>query len=426
MMIKKNNFEKINFIFLILILSTILFRSICTILIISYIVFQIFAFINLKVKIKFNGLIILLSMPFLIEVLMFWNNDYAYYGFKSLEKKIIYLFFPFFIILSPFKIDIFKIINYWTKIICLILFCFLIRYVIFYQDNINNYLNGIDVWDMGYSFSRSIDNNHAPALNLIVSFCCISSLYNFYNTTSKRRLEKITNFITYTMLLGFVFLINTRIAVCSSILGSIFITLYQFKSSFTLKQSVLITAIVFIFIVIFITLFPYTIKKYTTVSFGNMDKIGKLDEVENPEGEIYNSLVTRLSIWKSAFDLSKRNIWFGVGASDGKRKLFEYYYETDQMFLFKYKFPVHNQYLDYLVRFGIIGFVLLIIFMALPLYIGFKLHNSLIIYYSLSFIIANITDDFLIRFDGIVFSCILVSFFGYLYVRNQDKYFLKE
>ena len=425
-MFTNQKLEKINFIFILLILSTIVFRSICTILIISYIVFQIFAFINLKVKIKLNGLIILLSMPFLIEVLMFWNNDYAYYGFKSLEKKIIYLFFPFFIILSPFKIDIFKIINYWTKIICLMLFFFLIRYVIFYQDNINNYLNGIDVWDMGYSFSRSIDNNHAPALNLIVSFCCISSLYNFYNTNSKRRLEKITNFITYTILLGFVFLINTRIAVCSSILGSVFITLYQFKSSFTLKQSVLITAIVFIFIVIFITLFPYTIKKYTTVSFGNMDKIGKLDEVENPEGEIYNSLVTRLSIWKSAFDLSKRNIWFGVGASDGKRKLFDYYYETDQMFLFKYKFPVHNQYLDYLVRFGIIGFVLLIIFMALPLYIGFKLHNSLIIYYSLSFIVANITDDFLIRFDGIVFSCILVSFFGYLYVRNQDKYFLKE
>ncbi|QII69367.1 O-antigen ligase family protein [Apibacter sp. B3706] len=228
------------------------------------------------------------------------------------------------------------------------------------------------------------------------------------------------------MLLVFVFLINTRIAVCSSILGSIFITLYKFKSSFTIKQSVLITAIVFIFIVIFITLFPYTIKKYTTVSFGNMDKIGKLDEVENPEGEIYNSLVTRISIWKSALDLSKRNIWFGVGASDGKRKLFDYYYETDQMFLFKYKFPVHNQYLDYLIRFGIVGLVLLIIFMALPLYIGFKLHNSLIIYYSLSFIVANITDDFLIRFDGIVFSCILVSFFGYLYVRNQDKYFLKE
>jgi O-antigen ligase len=423
MILKNKKLENINFIFLFLILSTIIFRSICTIVIILYIVFQISVYSKVKFKIKLNWLIIILSMPFLIEVLMFWNNDYIYYGLKSLEKKIIYLFLPFFILSSLIKIDVFRLINYWTKTMCIILICFLIRYVLFYKDNLTNYLNGIDVWDMGYSFARSIDNNHAPALNLIVSFCCISALYIFYNIKPKKCYEKIINFITYVILLCFVFLINTRIAVCCSVLGSIFITLYRFKSSFTIKHTVLITTLIFIFIIIFVNFFPYTIKKYTTVSFGNMDKIGKLDEIENPEGEIYNSLVTRLSIWKSAIDLSKRNIWFGVGASDGKRKLFDYYYQTDQMFLFKYKFPVHNQYLDYLVRFGIIGLALLFLFMAVPLYIGFKLHNSLIIFYSVSFIISNITDDFLIRFDGIVFSCVFISLFGYLYLRNQSKYF---
>lgn len=425
MMLKNKKLENINFIFLFLILSTIIFRSICTIIIILYIVFQILVYSKVKFEFKLNWLIIILSMPFLIEVLMFWNNDYIYYGLKSLEKKIIYLFLPFFVLSSLIKIDVFKLINYWTKIMCIILICFLIRYVLFYKDNLTNYLNGIDVWDMGYSFARSIDNNHAPALNLIVSFCCVSALYIFYNINPKNCYEKILNFITYVILLCFVFIINTRIAVCCSVLGSIFITIYRFKSSFTIKQTVLITSLIFIFTVIFISIFPYTIKKYTTVSFGNMDKIGKLDEIENPEGEIYNSLVTRLSIWKSAIDLSKRNIWLGVGASDGKRKLFDYYYESDQMFLFKYKFPIHNQYLDYLVRFGIIGLVILMLFMATPLYIGFKLHNSLIIFYSISFIISNITDDFLIRFDGIVFSCIFTSLFGYLYLSNPNKYSLE-
>lgn len=425
MMLKNKKLENINFIFLFLILSTIIFRSICTIIIILYIVFQILVYSKVKFEFKLNWLIIILSMPFLIEVLMFWNNDYIYYGLKSLEKKIIYLFLPFFVLSSLIKIDVFKLINYWTKIMCIILICFLIRYVLFYKDNLTNYLNGIDVWDMGYSFARSIDNNHAPALNLIVSFCCVSALYIFYNINPKNCYEKILNFITYVILLCFVFIINTRIAVCCSVLGSIFITLYRFKSSFTIKQTVLITSLIFIFTVIFISIFPYTIKKYTTVSFGNMDKIGKLDEIENPEGEIYNSLVTRLSIWKSAIDLSKRNIWLGVGASDGKRKLFDYYYESDQMFLFKYKFPIHNQYLDYLVRFGIIGLVILILFMVSPLYIGFKLHNSLIIFYSISFIISNITDDFLIRFDGIVFSCIFTSLCGYVYLSNPNKYSLE-
>ena len=426
MMLINQKLEKINFILLILILSTIIFRPICTFLIILYIVFQIYIFIKLKFKIKFHWLTLLISIPFLIEVLMFWNNDYVYYGFKSLEKKIIYLFVPFFILSSPFKIDVFKIINYWTKIMCITLICFLINYIILFNENIKNYLNGIDVWDMGYSFSRSIYHNHAPALNLIVSFCSICSLYVFFNNVKKKKIQKFFDCLIYIILINFVFLINTRMAVFCSILGSLFITIYKYKFSFTAKRIFFITTLISIFVVLFINFFPYIIQKYTTVSFRNLDKIGRLDDFENPEGEIYNSLVTRLSIWRAAINLSKRNLCVGVGASDGKRKLFEYYYETDQMFLFKYKFPVHNQYLDYLVKFGVIGLILLILYMIIPFYIGCKIHNSLIIYYSLSFIVSNMTDDFLIRFDGTVYSCIFISLFGYLYVSNQDKCLIRR
>ena len=422
MMFTNQKLEKINFIFILLILSSIIFRSVCSILILIYFLFLVFSFFKLKYKIKFHFLIILISIPFLIEILFFWNNDSFYYGIKSLEKKMIYLFFPFFTLTSPFKIEIFRIINYWTKIMCLTLIFFSVRYIVLFRENIVKYLNGIDVWDMGYSFSRSIDNNHAPALNLIVSFCCICALYTYYNNIHKNRLIRIFNFIIYIILLNLVFIINTRIAVCCAILGTIYLTLHKYKSIFTLKKTVLITALLAIFIFLFINFFPYIIKKYTTVSFNNLDKVGKLDEFKDPESEIYNSMVTRLTIWKSTIDLSKRNLWIGVGSSDGKRKLFEYYRETNQKFLFKYKFPVHNQYLDYLLRFGIVGLILLIIFMLIPFYIGCKLHNSLIIYFSLFFIISNMTDDFLIRFDGIVFSCIFFSLFGYFYLNSLSKY----
>ena len=45
------------------------------------------------------------------------------------------------------------------------------------------------------------------------------------------------------------------------------------------------------------------VKKYTDVTFKHMDKIGSLDDFENPEAEVYSSLVTRLSIWKSTLDI---------------------------------------------------------------------------------------------------------------------------
>jgi hypothetical protein len=60
----------------------------------------------------------------------------------------------------------------------------------------------------------------------------------------------------------------------------------------------------------------------------------------------FNSLVTRVSIWKSALELSIENLPFGVGASDGRPELVNYYKKTNQKFLAKYEFPTHNRTLS--------------------------------------------------------------------------------
>jgi len=48
----------------------------------------------------------------------------------------------------------------------------------------------------------------------------------------------------------------------------------------------------------------YMKEKYLKVTFAHMNKVGRLDEIKNPEVEVYNSFVTRASIWKSAWELS--------------------------------------------------------------------------------------------------------------------------
>jgi hypothetical protein len=37
-------------------------------------------------------------------------------------------------------------------------------------------------------------------------------------------------------------------------------------------------------------------EKYSTVTFAYMDKVGKLDEIENPEAKVFNSFVTRVHL----------------------------------------------------------------------------------------------------------------------------------
>src|SRR5690606_29006635 len=100
---------------------------------------------------------------------------------------------------------------------------------------------------------------------------------------------------------------------------------------------------------------PYMKEKYGKATFAYMDKVGRLDEIENPETKVFNAFVTRVSIWKSAWELGRKNPFIGYGSSDGKRELVSYFKQTNQKFLAKYEFPVHNQPLDYFLKYGIFG-----------------------------------------------------------------------
>jgi O-antigen ligase len=170
---------------------------------------------------------------------------------------------------------------------------------------------------------------------------------------------------------------------------------------------------------------PYMKEKYFTVTFNHMDKIGKLDEFKNPDVEVYNSFVTRVSIWKSALELAERNLPFGVGASDAKPELFMYYRETNQKFLASYDFPTHNQYIDFLLRFGILGILVALLYMFNIAYLGFKTKNALMISFFIIFFTSNITDDCLIFFKGIVYSGLWISIFG-SYVLQQKRLLYME
>ncbi len=161
-------------------------------------------------------------------------------------------------------------------------------------------------------------------------------------------------------------------------------------------------------------------EKYTTEMFSYIDKIGKLDEIDHPEIAVYSSLVTRLTIWKTTWELAVKNLPFGVGSSDGKPELIKYYKETNQQFLAKYEFPVHNQYLNFLLRFGILGVLVVFLYILNIAYLGFKLKSPIVLSFFFLFLMSNITDDYLIRFDGIVFSGLWISIFAAFRLQNSN------
>ena len=369
-------------------------------------------------------LIAFIASPILLELLLFWNNDSFAKGLKAIEKSTSLLIFPIFIIGNYQRLNFLKIAQTYAIATTIIMLFFFLRFLINYPELMDKYLNGIDLWEMGYQFADSI-GIHAPALNMHLAFVSVCALYFVFESfrNHEKTILKIGRLIHFLLSFFFVLFVNTRMALINVLIGFLIVFFFEIRSKFNTKKIVLTALTVFVLLggitFFFVQKNPYMKEKYSSVTFAYMDKVGKLDEIDHPEIKVFNSLVTRVSIWKSALELSVKNLPFGVGASDGKPELNKYYKATNQHFLAKYEFPTHNQFLDFLLKFGILGPIVVFLYIFTIGYLGYDLKNAMILSFFLIFFTSNLTDDFLLRFDGIAFSGLWFSIFGSYWLQQK-------
>lgn len=420
-----NNFKNLDYkdyyeFALALLAGILVFRKPATIAIILFILFNLIYYKKLVFKRKNWISILLIAIPVLLDILFLWNNDSIPDGFKHMEKRISTFLFPLFIISQSFSLNLNRLLRLYTYVFSGILFILFIRFCVLFPDLVFKYLKGIELWEMGYSFANST-TVHAPALNMHVAFLVVASFYlviqHFFKTKSVRAIS--VSGLVFGWAFVLLLIINTRLAIVNAIIG-LFLVLYmelvkKVSRKTLIKSTIILSASVLVCLYTFAEAFPYVKQKFTTVTFANMDMVGRLDEFEDPEGTVFNSFVTRVSIWKTAWERSQDDLWLGVGAADGKDQLNQAYIDTNQQFLAKYKFPTHNQYLDFLLKFGILGFIGVLFYMLHILWIGWKLQHSVVIFFFILFFTSNLTDDFLIRFDGITFSALWISIFAAIY-----------
>jgi O-antigen ligase len=417
--------QTLNF-FVLLIAVTIIFRKPCTWIIIAFAVFNLVFLKKLEYSKEALKIGLVIASPLLLEIIMFWNNDSYALGLKSLEKSTSLLVFPLFIIGNFQRIDFLKLLKSYSVGTTAVILFFFVRFIILFPEKMTKYLNGIDLWEMGYVFSNTI-GIHAPALNMMLAFVGFSNLYFLIQSINEKKPRTIKALLLLNFMLSFFFVlfVNTRMALATMLLGFaviLFKEFYSKKNFQKIKKTVIIVSVLSLIVFgLFVQRNSFMKEKYTTQMLSHIDKIGKLDEINTPEIEVYSSLVTRLSIWESVWELSMKNMPFGVGSADGKPELFKYFKETNQYFLAYYQFPTHNQYLDFLLKFGIFGFLVALVYIANIGYLGYATKNALIISFFLLFFISNLTDDFLIRFDGIVFSGLWSSVFCSYWLQTKKQ-----
>lgn len=429
MSILKINHKKVFNLFLLFIATTIIFRKPCTYLIISFIIYNIINYKKLIFLKTFLPYILIISSPLLIELFFFWNNENFNLGLKSLEKYLSLIVFSFFIIGNLNQINFYSLLKKYSTSTTLIILLFILSYCFEKEQFLMSYYYGMNMWQMGYNIADYI-GIHAPALNMHLAFVSICNFYFYFY--SKNKSQKISSFFIFLLSFMFVLIINTRTAFLVSVIGYITIIYFQLKNKkyFLNHLKPILISLFFVILstFIFVKNNNYMFEKYNNLIFENFDKIGKLDTIERPEVEVYSALVTRLTIWKTALDLIliKDNFFYGVGSSDSKPELFKYYKQTNQFFLYKYKFPIHNQYIDFTLKFGILGLICILFYIGLIAYLGVKLNNPIILAFFFIIFLSNLTDDFLIRFDGIVFSGFWISLFSAFYLQKKLKIIIIE
>lgn len=426
MTISEKQFNNIFSFFLVAIACTLIFRKPCTWLIFAFAIFNIFYFKKTQWSKKALVLAGIIASPFLLELVFFLNNDSLSQGIKSIEKTTALVLFPLFILGNYQRISFLKLLGYYVNTTTLVMIVFALRFVFVFPEYVTKYWHGVHLWEMGYVFANSI-GIHAPALNMHLAFVSIAALYLLLQSWQMKKDKSVVffNFMVFACSFFFVLLVNTRMALFNVLAGYLFVVFSFFLAHFNLKKMMLyglcIGGVIAGIFILFVQKNPYMKEKYSSVTFAYMDKVGKLDEIDHPEIKVFNALVTRVSIWKSAWELSLQHLPFGVGSSDGKPELVKYFKQTNQHFLAKYAFPTHNQFLDFLLKFGVLGPLVVLLYIGAIGYLGIDLKNAVVFSFFFLFFTSNLTDDFLLRFDGITFSGFWFSIFGSLWLQRKSN-----
>ena len=411
---------------LIIIATLVPFRVPCTLAIIFFSLYCLLNYTRLQWDRQSTNALFFIASPLILHVLFLWNESSFAEGIKAVEKYTALLFLPVFIIGNYKYISFESILKKYVIGLALILVAMLLRYIILFPEQFNKYVEGIHIWEMGYTFAKSF-NNHAPAINMHVAFGVVASFYFLADAFVGARRSAFRSalfFATFAILFFFLLYINTRLALINALLSMAIVMVYRLGKLEFRKTVVIVSAVAILVggaIALFIYKNPYMIKKYTKDTFAHMDKIGRLDEIDNARAVAYNSLVTRLTIWQNALELGAQKPFFGYGSADSKDNLYQYYKDTNQYFLFQAKLPVHNQLIDFFLKFGIFGIGVFGLYFWNLSRLGFALNDPLLISFFVIFLISNLSDDFLIRFDGIVYSGFWISVFAAHYRKMKTN-----
>ena len=134
------------------------------------------------------------------------------------------------------------------------------------------------------------------------------------------------------------------------------------------------------------------------------------------------SVVQRYLYLEAGKNIAKEHLWLGVGNGDVKQE-FEDYYETVQSPLSKkWRKSAHNQYLTFLISFGIPGFIICLLALIAPPFLARRQHSFLAMGFIILMLVSMLSENTLVTARSVSF----VAFFYSLFIFGPDFPWLRS
>lgn len=133
----------------------------------------------------------------------------------------------------------------------------------------------------------------------------------------------------------------------------------------------------------------------------------------------YQSFSQRIEYSKAAISIIKKHFWFGVGAGNWKGEFKNAYTNSNSKLKEELYASSHNQYLNYMVKFGVVGFVVIMFFIIYPIIKTKAYRDPLFLIFLVFLFFANIADS---NFESHMGSSLFLFFYCLFIIQPNDSY----
>ena len=314
---------------------------------------------------KKKGAPMFMVILFVFYLVSFFYSENDEVGAEEILLKSCYLYFPLIFTLTKWDKEKFERVLSFYIIGCVI------HVLISYLDAFIQ--AGFSFTLFEFTYTRLSFNLHpsysALLINIALIFVIVLILFKDIKTLKKAFL--VRNIIFVVLFVPFILLLSSKSGIFSLLLivvvTSVFV-LFKLKNvRFKVGFFITISSVILIAIL--------SGNKYAKHKFLEMEKtIASNPKSPRIKTAAISSTQIRLVLWENSFLAFKRSPLFGYGIGDGKDALQEQLKESEEEFVYKFKYNSHNQFLEIGLKLGFLG-VLLFMVALCSIVFGFKDFN---------------------------------------------------